>query len=137
MGVEPITPCMASRHATVSTLGAGIWRSGRDSNRRPTACKAVALPTELPDLSIQERGIRGLNPSHVIDSHACYRNTYTPKLSAVCRIASPTSTNPLLCLYRRRLLRIVARGLTGPTKVDRIAVRVSPRRLSTSKHMPE
>src|SRR5215475_5232038 len=42
---------------TSSRLG---WRSQTESNRRPTACKAGALPTELLHRQITEVSIRGI-----------------------------------------------------------------------------
>ena len=39
-----------------------MW-SQAESNRRPTACKAVALPAELWPLSIELVGLDGFEPS--------------------------------------------------------------------------
>ncbi|EAZ84464.1 hypothetical protein BB14905_20885 [Bacillus sp. B14905] len=45
-GIEPAISCVTGRHVNRYTTGPKWWRM-TGSNRRPPACKAGALPTEL------------------------------------------------------------------------------------------
>ena len=51
------------RHASRTTLCAHLWWSGPGSNRQPPACKADALPVELPPRSRLMRAARIIPPS--------------------------------------------------------------------------
>ena len=46
-GIEPTTPCLPIRSQLTGVRAVQPWWSWTGSNRRPPACKAGALPTEL------------------------------------------------------------------------------------------
>ena len=58
-GFEPATPGVTGRYSNQlnyrSVLETEIWWVLQGSNLRPTACKAVALPTELNTRNIRKR----------------------------------------------------------------------------------
>ena len=77
-----------------------IWWSQSGSNRRPSACKADALPAELWPLVIPlVVGLGGLEPP-------------TPRLSSVC--SNQLSYRPVISFSDRRLLLYLCVGLSFP-----------------------
>ncbi len=60
-GFEPATPGVTGRYSNQlnyrSVLETEIWWVLQGSNLRPTACKAVALPTELNTRNVRKRAL--------------------------------------------------------------------------------
>jgi hypothetical protein len=136
MSYRPLSACRAERNCCLLKDGAvgdrGVWWSQTGSNRRPHACKARALPTELwPQsanasgrraargrpvrfASLEMVGLGGLEPpTSRLSSARSNQLSYKPELAA---LASPRSDDFGSSFMEERETKAAASrkdGLTG------------------------
>jgi hypothetical protein len=77
--------CKEPRVAKSEGLAAAVWWSQTESNRRPHACKARALPTELWPLS--RRSAKRSNPR----THSIGPRSFDARMVGLGRLELPTS----------------------------------------------
>ncbi len=84
-------------HERASEAGGAVWWSQTGSNRRPPACKAGALPTELWPRTSQNTGVRPPSlklprTTFAARRHACQPKRHWPRrLVGLGRFELPTS----------------------------------------------
>ena len=93
-GVEPTTYWVWTSCSNQLSYLALIWWSGRESNSRPHACKACALPTELPPhKKINGREDRNWTCDPLVPNQVLYQAELLPVFGASDR---SRTHNPLI-----------------------------------------
>src|SRR4026207_1910553 len=114
MRFELMTSSLPRRRSTPELRGpesqsAKNWSGRRDSNSRPSAWKADALPTELHPLTLNLR-------FQILRSQWCRGQDSNLRKALACRVYSPvplTTRPPLLTFFK--CLMEPAKGLEPPT----------------------